>query len=344
MISEPLEAILAILLITISLATAITYSKVITKQETSSQRVVARGLASVIADLYLRDFVIYGNSSYSDFRKKVGEICRLFWNRTGVWTNVTMYMIFLDGTEIEFHINSTSDQKPEGDTVVIKLPLMPRSSDENITWYFLSYRDYYYVDSVTQNNLTLWWVENQIYYFVAYTRDGLPVQGGHAQVTVHAGSEIRSEGADMINGISKIEVGGLAGTGSVPSSLHVFAEYTDPNGDRTTKEVWIDLETGDTSGRDENQMIVNETMQECHHFYAGETIYRRSVNRMNLTNIRESITGISLPMTLDDLILAQGPYNASIINGFDTSTKANVPFFLFPYTVRLEVVVVVPRG
>jgi len=343
MISEPIEVILAIFLITVSLATAITYSKVITKQETSSERIMARSLASVIADLYIRDFVIYGNSSYNDFRKKVGEICHLFWNRTGVWANVTMCMVFLDGTEMEFYINSTSDQRPKGDTVIIKLPLMPRSSDENITWYLLSYRDYYYVESITQNNLTLWWIENQIYYFVAYTRDGLPVQGGHAQVTVHAGSEIRSEGADMINGISKIEVGGLAGSGSVPSSLHVFAEYTDPYGVRTTREVWIDLESGDPSGRDENQMIVNETTQECHHFYVGETIYGRSVNRMNLTNIRESILDINLPMTIDDLILAQGPYNASIINGFDRSTKANVPFFLFPYTVRLEVIVVVPR-
>ncbi|GEM_PF-4734655 len=346
MISEPIEAVIAVVLVTIALATVITYMRVITRQEIVSERVLARSVASVLADLYARDFVMYGNISFQEFRNKVGEICSLTWKRTGVWVNVSMYMIFLNGTEVEFQVNSTKVPRPQGDKIIVMVPVMPRSASSEIHWYCLSYRDSYYVQQHSVGAITWWEGETARFYFVAYGEDGLPIQGGHAQVTVYTnlGELVGTEGANLVNGMCKIAMT-MGGSGPAPTKIHVFANYTGPNGESfPTRSFWVDLESGDPYSRGEQHLIVNETAQEDHHFYAGETIYGRTANRMNLTSIRDFLKDLSLPLPINNISLAQGPYNASIINGFDTSSRANVPFFIFPYTVRIEVEVIAPRG
>jgi len=343
MISEPIEVILAVVLVTIAIAAAISFTKVVTEHEIGSERILARSMASVIADVYSRDFVMNGNLTLRGFRNKVGEICTLVWNRTGIWFNVSVYLVYLNGTEIKFYINSSNPSRPVGDVVIVTMPVMSRCNSSEIHWYVISYRDPYYTRVIDPNH---WEGESARFYIVAYTKDGLPVQGGNAQVTLYAdGTLITTEGANLINGICKITIGVGIQEGAPAGKYHAFVDYTGPNGENfPTRQLWIDLDSGDPVGRGENQMIVNETTQPAYHFYIGDTVYGRSCNRMNLASIRENITFIGLPETLDDIIYAQGPYNATIEMGGNPSTKANVPIFIFPYTVKIEVIAVAPKG
>jgi len=343
MISEPIEVILAVVLVTIAIATAISFTKVVTKQEIGSERILARSIASLVGDIYSRDFVMNGNLTLREFKNKVGEICTLAWNRTGIWFNVSMYLVYLNGTEIKFYINSTNAARPVGDVVIVTFPVMPGCNNSEIHWYVISYRDPYYKRTIDANH---WEGESARFYIVAYTKDGLPVQGGNAQVTLYADATlITTEGAQLINGICKITIDVGIQEGSPAGKYHAFVDYTGPNGENfPTRELWIDLDNGDPVGRAENQMIVNETTLPAYHFYIGDTVYGRSCNRMNLTSIRENITFIGLPETLDDIIYAQGPYNATVENIGDSSTRAHIPIFIFPYTIRIEVIAIAPRG
>ncbi len=343
MVSEPIEVILAVVLVTIAIATAVSFTRVVTKQETASERVLARSIASVIGDIYSRDFVMNGNMTLREFKNKVGEICTLAWNRTGIWFNVSMYLVYLNGSETKFYINCSNASRPRGDVVLVTFPVMPGSNDTQIHWYVLSYREPYYKRQIDGNH---WEGESARFYIVAYTKDGLPVQGGNAQVTLYADTTlITTEGAQLINGICKITIDVGIQEGAPAGKYHAFVDYTGPNGENfATREMWIDLDNGDPTGRGENQLLVNETAQPAYHFYVGDTIFGRSCNVMNVTSIRENITSIGLPMDIDDIIFAQGPYNASVLMVGNPSSRANIPFFIFPYTVRIEVEAVAPRG
>ncbi|HIE23958.1 MAG TPA: hypothetical protein EYP68_06990 [Candidatus Korarchaeota archaeon] len=338
MISEPIELILAVVLVTIAIATAISFSRVVTKQELASERVLARSIASIIGDIYARDFVMYGNLTLQEFKNKVGEICTLVWNRTGIWFNVSMYLVFLNGSEAKFYINSTNANRPRGDVVIITIPVMPGTADQNITWYWIPYRD----EPILQENTGEGtWESEPIFYIVAYTRDGMPVQGGRARVRIQIGSDIWQEGADVINGICEITIR-LGGSLPSPIDMNVRVYYTDPDGQTTSSEKSLNFRLGTLKGK--QQKLVNETADEVWHFYIGDTIYASNGDTMNLTNIRELIPKVSLPLTLDELIYAQGPYNATVYIASASSDKANIPFFIFPYTVRIEVKAVAPRG
>ncbi len=340
MISEPIEVILAVILVTIAIATAITFTKVVTKQEIASERILARSMANVIADMYSRDFVMEGNLTLQGFKNKVGELCNLVWNRTGVWCNVSMYLVFLNGSEIKFHINGTNATRPRGDAVLVNVPVMPGTADRNVSWYWILYRD----EPILQEDSPSagQWQSQPIFYIVAYTKDGLPVQGGQAQVRIQIGSDIWQESAQVINGICEIQVT-IGGDLPSPWSMDVRVYYTDPYTKQTSYiEKTVSFNKGTLKGK--QQMLLNESGGEAYHFYIGDTIFASNGDTMNLTSIRESIESVSLPLTLNDIIYAQGPYNATVYKASSPGDRANIPFFIFPYTVRVEVEAVAPRG
>ena len=353
MITEPIEALLAIFLISIGLAAIIAYHSSSTRSiQVLAERLSTRSVAYVIADIYSRDYVMCGSISFRDFKNEVGEICSLLWNRTRAWVNTSICLVYPNGTEKEFYINSTNTQKPNGDTITMMIPLRPIAFNENqsqLHWYVLSYRNYYFARNSTQDGNVTWEGETARFYFVVYTEDGFPVDGGQAQVTVYTdlGELVGSNGSSITNGICKISID-LEGSGNVPSKIHVFASYTGPRGESfPTREMWIRLREGDPYGRGEQQLLVNQSAQETNHFYVGETIYGRSCNRMNLTRFGCFMQDLSLPLSTEGPQYVQGPYNASVINGFDTSSMANIPFFLYPsssYIVILKVQIVTARG
>ncbi len=360
MTTEPLEVIIVVFLITISLFAIYSYSRTNTILSGSEgKRLLARSIASIIAGMWKYNFV-NGTYTYTDFYNEVNNFINTVESQQGLGVDANITFVYKNGTEKTFILHKTTRT---GKTSV--LALVPVVVSWNCTpdkVYVLPYTDEVYYSL----KISGYWIlkkytysfDNLTFFVIAYHNTGTPKTEGGAYVKLdytftdssrwntYSGTAY----APLANGgaVLNVSIPGYSSwfVADPPASLDVTIEYYPSATITTPSKTWtFSYGSSDFIKASIPNIALTLSGKQYYLYLLGETstIVGAGTPTWVLTNRKgETLTGsgLTIPLTPPSTnpgFFVQGPFNITIV---DTSGTVHIPFYVLPYMVLFKVRVI----
>ncbi|RSN73999.1 hypothetical protein [Candidatus Methanodesulfokora washburnensis] len=350
MVTEPIEAIIAILLISIVLYSVFVYNQRGT-ENIMLMRTLSKSIAGTIAGMYAN----YINSSidFYTFNNTVNSFLEYTERKENVSIAANITVILKNGTLRTARLRQMS--RPVKRSIIENITVSLANESRNLTVYALPNRSYVYCNLPPLIGCTSW--RSIGIYVVGYYSDGTPATSGSASVTDVSPPCFSVSGPqDIQNGIALLELSPK--TGSCSGTVTITVNYN-INGKSGSITLQLPVQLG--SGK--NFQLESEPQcnnQPCYFYFLGEQInltpQDSTLNWLVNNSARgyyegsgwQIITGSGLCSVTTEsglhnlpcyIFFTPGPYNLSMnsfpgsYNGWDT----NQPFFIEPYFTIITV-------
>jgi len=338
MVTEPIEAIIAILLISIVLYSVFVYNQRGT-ENIMLMRTLSKSIAGTIAGMYAN----YINSSidFYTFNNTVNSFLEYTERKENVSIAANITVILKNGTLRTARLRQMS--RPVKRSIIENITVSLANESRNLTVYALPNRSYIYCNSPLSPECTSW--RSIGIYVVGYYSDGTPATSGSAQAKAHDNCFYDSAPKKIQNGIALLELTPKGSNCSRPVNITVHHNITGKWKKITLPPLPILEGSGGNFG-----LKPECNNKPCYFYFLGEQINLTGSTDWLVSNaVRGSCrseenedkitTGSG---SCDDLprylFFVPGPYNLSMnfleqYNIWDT----NQPFFIEPYFTIITV-------
>ena len=361
MVTEPLEALIAILLISIILASIFIYNQRGTESITQmgTLRALSRSIAGTVAELYLN----YTNSSitFREFNESANNFLEYVEKKENVRIAANITVVLKNGTLKTARLRQVDASVKVNKSITENITLFITNKSRKWHAYVLPFRNYVYLYCslpIPSFNICLSYSYRPIYiYVVGYYSDGTPVESGSASAS--ADKCFSPDQQEIYNGIALLKLSYSECTSPEKNKeIKVTVSYS--IGGESPPPIILNLSVKDcTTGSCKNGQLkfdcdcpdptdpTKTKKVPCHYFYLGEIINLTDVSNWVIQGRRgpndkcpssgygsgniptASGSCDSLPRYI---FFTPGPYNLSMNSG-DT----NQPFFIQPYFVIVSV-------
>ncbi|MGB9631647.1 MAG: hypothetical protein ACPL09_06715 [Candidatus Methanodesulfokora sp.] len=170
--TEPLELIIVIVMISIALFSIYSYSRTTTtaSQSFENRRLLARNIASMIADMWKFQFV-NGSLNFNEFNQSVKEFLQYVEGKNGVHLFVNISFVYWNGTEANFTLYRSSGAGRENATAFAPAVVSWNISDAplKVREYVVQWADFAYYRK--GNTITIY----TPFFFITQYSDGIPI-------------------------------------------------------------------------------------------------------------------------------------------------------------------------
>ncbi|MCS7366576.1 MAG: hypothetical protein NDF52_01710 [archaeon YNP-WB-062] len=345
MVTEPLEALIAIMLISIILASIFIYNQRGT-ENIMQMRTLSRSIAGTVAGMYAKyiNSGIYIDSdigfyTFKDFNDTVNNFLEYIERKENVSIAANITVILKNGTLRTARLKQMS--RPVKRSITENITVSLANESRYLKVYALPNRSYVYCNSpLSPKKGCNSWRSIGIY-VVGYYSDGTPATSGSAQAKADKCFS-KSASKEIQNGIALLE---LTPKGSNCSGTVTITVYYNIGGESGNRSLTLRVLEGS-----EKDFSLECNNKPCYFYFLGEQInltpHDSTLNWL-VKSVRDSYTGsgdkiITGSGSCGDLpcyiFFTPGPYNLSMnfleqYNIWDT----NQPFFIEPYFTIITV-------
>lgn len=188
--TEPLELIIVIVMISIALFSVYSYnrSSIEASQSFENRRLLARNIASVIADMWKFQF-INGSWGFSDFNSSVKDFVKYVEEKNGVHIFVNMSFVYYNGTEVNFTLYRSSGAGKENATAFVPAVVGWNISDVplEVKQYVVPWTGKAYYKKSGSNSADIY----VPIFFIAQYSDGIPITSKDRVIKLSCTIEIK---------------------------------------------------------------------------------------------------------------------------------------------------------
>ena len=344
MVTEPLEALIAILLISIILVSIFVYNQRGT-ENIMRMRTLTRSITGTVAGMYAN--YINSTAPFDEFNNTVNKFLEYVERKEDVSISANITVVLKNGTLRTVSLRQMS--RPVKRSITENITLFLRNESRDLHVYVLPFRNYVYCDLFIPFTSKCISYRNVYIYVVGYYSDGTPVPSGSASAS--ASNCFSSDSQDIVNGIALLKLPSKSPLWC-SGTVTVIITY---NIDGKSDSISLSLPVISGSGKD--GQLKSDCYDPvygnvpCYHFFLGEIINLTGVSQWRIQGRKGSCpaagvgsgniptasgTCNSLPRYI---FFAPGPYNLSMnqfsgsLDGWDT----HQPFFIQPYFTIISV-------
>ncbi|MGC9103189.1 MAG: hypothetical protein ACP5JF_00040 [Candidatus Methanodesulfokora sp.] len=347
MVTEPLEALIAIILISIILASIFIYNQRGT-ENIMLMRTLTRSIAGTVAGMYAN----YTNSSISfyEFNSTVNEFLDYVEKKENVSIAANITVVLKNGTLRTARLRQMS--RPVKRSITENITLFLANESRELHVYALPFRRYVYCDSFLFSTSICISYKSIYIYVVGYYSDGTPATSGSASATADRCFD-QAQG-DIRNGIVLLELDPTSPFCSGTVKVEVSYTIDGKSGIIPLPPFSVQQGSGkgDPPGKEGLKSESQCGNEPCYLYFLGEIInLTTDVSQWKINGTRGSCpttdygsgnipTASGLCDSLPRYIFfAPGPYNLSMnrFSGSPDGWDTHQPFFIEPYFTIISV-------